>query len=208
MLTNVLTMAGFWQKLFGMAKTIEESSLGNPAVHELIARSDDELVDYQRWKTTFVPRRMLQWIGEQYSVSLHRSNDTDLTIDFLDTPSSQGFIVHIHQTNYSRREATFLFDYFKERIQTLNYRSQISDRRTYNRRDWVETVEKHYLKPRHTFEQGKKLDQQFGNVMIELELRNDVVHNLRLRATHYVDHNYLPPQSFADLMGILLEMPG
>ena len=60
------------------------------------------------------------------------------------------------------------------------------------------------MKPRLDFKEGEKLDQQFGNITIALEIRNEEVHHLRLRATHYQDFNFLPVQDFAGLMEVLL----
>ena len=197
-------MSNFWKRLFQLQEQTEQSSPSRPAVHELIARSPEEKADYEQWKSSFVLRRLLDWLGDQYAIYLHRPTEIDKALDFLDTPSSKGFIIHFHQTNYSRREITHLFDYFKERVLLLNYRTQISDTMTYSRKHWVETVEKHYLKPRVQFETGQKMDQQFGNIMIKLEVRDDKVNNLRLRATHYQDFNYLPPQEFRGLLQQLL----
>jgi len=199
-----MLMANFWKRLFQLQEQTEQSSPSRPAIHELIERNADQKADYEQWKNSFVLRRLLDWLGDQYAIYLHRPRDVDDALSFLDTPSSKGFIIHFNQTNYSQREITHLFDYFKERVLQLNYRTQISDTRTYNRKHWVETVEKHYLKPRIRFEEGQKMDQQYGNIMIELEMRDDVVNNLRLRATHYHDFNYLPPQAFRGLVMQLL----
>jgi hypothetical protein len=197
-------MAGFWQKLFKLGQSAEASSPNEPVVHELLTRSPEEKADYAQWKDAFVARRLLDWLGDQYAIFLHRPGDTDTAIDFLDTPSSKGFVIHFHQTNYSRRESTHLFDLFKEKVTQLNYRVQLSDTRTFARKHWVETLEKHYLKPRHTFVEGQPLDQQFGNILIELEFRDDKAYNLRLRATHYRDHNYQEARPFRELVQVLL----
>jgi hypothetical protein len=47
------------------------------------------------------------------------------------------------------------------------------------------------------------MNQAFGNVMIEFELRNDLPHNLRLRATIYQDAMYKDAGSFGGLMEVL-----
>lgn len=197
-------MANFWDRLFNLEKAVSESSPNQPAIHELIQRSEAEITAYERWKSSYILQRLLDGLAEQYAAFREQKETLDGSIDFLNIPSSQGFILHFHRTNYTREEATFLFDYFKERVKTLNYRTQISDTRTYNRKHWVETVEKHYLKPRLDIVEGEKMNQQFGNVMIELEIRNDAVHNLRLRATHYHDYNFTTVQEFNGLMEVLL----
>ena len=187
-----------------MEKEVAESSPSQPAIHELIQRDADYQQRFTQWKNGFLLRRLLDWLGDQYAIYQNKPNGMDGGIAFLNTPSSKGFINYFYQTNYSQEEARFLFDYIKERVQAENYRVQLSDLRTYNRKDWVETVEKHYLKPRIDFDPTKKQDQQFGNVTIELEIRDDQVHNLRLRATHYQDRQYLEARDFRELMQALL----
>lgn len=199
-------MSGFWQRLFKLQQAVENSSPAVPAIHELIQRSEEEQADYETWKDSYILRQMRQWIKEEYEY-YQRSNKTrpNSNIDFLRIPSSNGFIAHLRNTNYTRQEAIFFLDFLKDRVKTLNYRTQISDTRTYSRNSWVETVERHYLKPRLEIIEGEKMDQQFGNITIELEIRDEVVHNLRLRATHYQDFNFLPVKDYKDLMKVLLD---
>lgn len=199
-------MSGFWQRLFNLQQAVENSSPAVPAIHELIQRSEEEQKAYEEWRDSYVAKQLRKWVRDEYQYYQQAGKSrADGHVDFLNIPSSQGFIVHFRQTNYSRQEATFFLDFLKERVKTLNYRTQISDTRTYSRNSWIETVERHYLKPRLDIVEGQKMDQQFGNITIELEIRDEVVHHLRLRATHYQDYNFLPVQDFKDLMTILLE---
>ena len=199
-------MPNFWQRLFKLQNAVENSSPSVPAIHELIQRSAEEEAAYTAWKESYILRQMRQWVREEFDFFSQKGHSRKGGgVDFLKIPASNGFIAHFGQTNYSRQEATFFLDYLKERVKTLNYRTQISDTRTYSRRDWVETVERHYLKPRLDLVEGEKMDQQFGNITIELEIRNEVVNHLRLRATYYQDFNFLPAQEFSELMKVLLE---
>lgn len=197
-------MANIFRYLRELFKEAEESSPSNPVDHHLIERTVEEQIDYDHWIKSLVKRRLVDWLNDQYSLYQVLPQDIDAAIDFLNTPSSKGFIVHFHQTNYSKREIVHFFDYLKERVHHLNYRSQISDSRTFSRNHWVETIQRHYLKPRNQFVEGQKLEQGFGNITIELELRDDKVHNLRMRATHYQDHLYQEPRDFSSLMQELL----
>ena len=170
-----------------------------PAVHELIERDPDFQARYEQWKRTHNSRRLLDWLVEQYAT--HRAGQaTDSGVGFLDTPSSKGFVIYFRELNYRPEEIEYFFDYLKERVQTLDYRSDISDRRVFSRNDWVETQERHYLKPRKNFEAGKLIEQGFGNITIQHELRDDVPHNLRLRATVYMDALYEDAATFGALM--------
>ncbi len=197
-------MPGFWNYLKNLFKEAEHSSPSQPAMHELIIRSEEEQEDYEQWKESLLSRRLVNWLSDQYAVYCTAPDHIDEAVDFLDTPSSKGFVIHFHKTNYTRREVTHLFDYFKEQVLEHNYRTQISDARIYNRGNWVETTERHYLKPRIKNMDGGKMNQAYGNVMIELELHNDQVHNLRFRATSYQDRQFHEAEEFRELMGIVL----
>jgi len=189
------------KKLFGDA---EKSSPSQPLVHKVITRSEAFLVQYDRWKKTLAKRRLIDWLSNQYAIHTALPNDADEALDFLNTPSSKGFAIHFHKTNYSQEEITFLFDYFKERVLTLNYRTQISDSRTYNRPKWVESTNRHYLKPKPDFEKKEKINQQYGNIMIEMVSRDDKIYYFKFSATHYKDYLYQEAYDFKDLMQEIL----
>ncbi|NJB86636.1 hypothetical protein GGR26_002413 [Lewinella marina] len=205
-------MANFWQRISALFDAAENSSPTEPAVHEMIKRDADELRQYDHWKKTLARRRLFDWLTDQYAL-FQTDRPTDRAISFLETPSSKGFVIHFSETHYSREEIGHFFHYLKERIQQLNYRTQISDRRIYSRENWVETQERHYLKPRTRQQRldgppGRgELDQKFGNVTVELELRDDRPWNLRLRATTYQDALYNTPESFRALMVAIAGTP-
>jgi len=191
----------FWNQIKDIFKQAESSSATTPTIHELIERNPEQIAAYEQWKRTAGARRLTDWLENQYA----RYRDglpTDETIGFLNTNSSNGFVIYFGQMNYGRAEITHFFDYLKERVRTRNYRGDISDRRVFPHRDWVETRERHYLKPIVDLT-AEKMDQAYGNIMIEFELRNDVPHNLRLRATTYNDSMYEANGSFGGLIMVL-----
>lgn len=193
-------MADFWDRLRNLFRTVEESSPSNPAVHELIRRSEDEKQDYAFWKDTLVRRRLQNWLADQYALFRVAPDDIDEALDFLDTPSSKGFVVYFFKTGYSRRDVQHFFDYLRERVLELGYRTQISDTRTFSRPQWVETVERHYLKPPSRDREAGKFFQEFGNITIENHLRDEQVHYLKFRATIYKDHQFHEAKTFQQLM--------
>ncbi|MCB0581153.1 MAG: hypothetical protein KDD10_17815 [Phaeodactylibacter sp.] len=201
-------MDNLWNYFKNLFQKAEESSPSQPLIHEMISRPDEEKEDYERWKKTLVCRRLMDWLNAQYAIFRTAPRAIDEAIDFLDTPSSKGFVIHFHQTRYSKRDATHFFDFLKEKVLALEYRSQISDLRTYNRADWVETIQRHYLKPgpriRKTRQEDGRFLQKYGNITIELELRDDQVFNLRFRATSYQDSLFQEAREFEELiLGIM-----
>lgn len=194
-----------WDKFKDFFQQAEESSPSKPLIHEMIERTAEQKKDYEFWKTAFVCKRLQKWLSDQYAIFQALPDDTDEAMDFLDTPSSKGFVIHFHKTEYSERDVTYLFDLFKEKVLNLDYRTQISDRREFNRPNWVEKIERHYLKPKPDYMKTEKFNQGFGNITIELVFRDDKPHQLKLRATVYKDHLFKDAESFQSLMQSILE---
>ncbi len=194
-----------WDKFKDFFQQAEESSPSKPLIHEMIERTAEQKKDYEFWKTAFVCKRLQKWLSDQYAIFQALPDDTDEAMDFLDTPSSKGFVIHFYKTEYSERDVTYLFDLFKEKVLNLDYRTQISDRREFNRSNWVEKIERHYLKPKPDYMKTEKFNQGFGNITIELVFRNDKSHQLKLRATVYKDHLFKDAESFQSLMQGILE---
>ena len=193
-----------FNKIKQLFQAAEQSSATVPVIHKMIELTDAEKEDYEFWKTTLVRRRLIDWLNDQYLLYSHDPSRLDNSISFLNTPSSKGFVIHFYKTNYNKREVNFLFHYLKAQVLQLNYRTQISDSRTFNRPNWVETIDRHYLKPRSSYQQDQLIDQQFGNITIEHQLRNDQPHFLKFRATIYKDRLYKEADDFKALMQKIL----
>lgn len=197
---QVNAMSEIWDYVKGLFKKAENSSASQPLIHEMIVRTDDQKKDYEFWKSTLVCKRLLNWLNEQYVLFRTGSETPDRSIDFLDTPSSKGFVIFFGETRYSDRDILHFFDLLKEQVLRLNYRTQISDIRSYERPQWVETAQRHYLKPRFGQNEDGKFVQQYGNIAIELISRNDRMHHLKFSATTYRDFNYTEALGFEELM--------
>ncbi len=204
-------MSKLWNYFKNLFQEAEKSSAQQPLIHELIERTAEEKAEYEQWKKMLVCRRLCSWLNDQYASYLVDPEDLDEAIYFLETPSAKGFVIYFRNTQYSRRDCTFLLDYLKERVLALNYRTYVSDTRTYTNDQWVENLQRHYLKPRihgqvkSQAEQKTLLPQYFGNITIELMSRNEQVWNLKFSAVSYRDRMYQEVQEFKDLMTELLK---
>ncbi len=199
-------MSNFWEKIKSLFQESEQSSPSQPVVHEIIERSEADMIAYEKWKVTLSAKRMLDWLNNQYTAYLSPTARTDDAIAFLNTPSAKGFVIHFHQTQYRKTEIIHLFDLLREKVLKMKYHSYVSDVRTFNRPQWVESIQRHYLKPSLNFKKTKteKFNQGYGNIKIELEFRNEQVYNLRFSATTYQDHNFNKADEFKELMGMVL----
>ena len=199
-------MKDIWDYLKGLFQQEEQSSSSNPYIHELIIRSEAEKQTFAAWKGSLEHRRLVDWLLDQYAIWLEFPQRLDPAVDFLNTASSKGFVVYLHKTSYSRQEATWLMDFLKEQVLLLHYKVQVSDTRTWTQKSGVETVERHYLKPRMSLPEGDKCNQRYGNVTVELSLRNDLPRLLKFQSTTYKDQLYTEALNFRDLMHAVLTL--
>ena len=199
-----------WQYFKDLFKAEQESSSIKPYINEPLERSEEEKEAYELWKRTLAKQRLLDWINAQYATfTISGESEIDKTIDFLNIPSSKGFVIHFNDQFHNRKNIIHLFDYLKELVLEMNYKLYMSDIRTYNKtrndKTWVETIERHYLKPRIKVLENNTFDQRFGNIRIELLFRNDQIRNLKFSATRYHDRSYKEANTFNDLMRELLK---
>jgi hypothetical protein len=193
-----------WKQIKKLFKSVEESSPAQPVLKSTIERSEAELLDFEIWKNGLSKRRLFDWIHQEYATYLSEPQHQVEGIDFIHARATYGFAIHFYKLNYPLRDINHLFDLLKEQVRDIGYRSYTSDSRTYNRPDWVERLDRHYLKPPIIFlEDGVSLDQKFGNITIELLFRNDKAHQLKFSATSYRDRNYKEAESFEALMVFL-----
>jgi len=199
-------LSEFWKKIKSLFQESEQSSPSQPVIHQIIERSEADKIAFEKWKATLSSKRIIDWLYNQYAAFLSPNTKTDNAVAFLNTPSTKGFVVHFHQTQYREAEIVHLFDLLREKVLILNYNNYVSDIRTFNRPQWVESIQRHYLKPSLNFKkkETEKFNQGYGNIKIELEFRNEKVFNLRFSATTYQDHNFNKADEFKELMGILL----
>ena len=202
----------WWQRIKATFAAAEDSGPAAPVDHAPLTRHRDRAEDYAQWRGGVVHERLLAWLAEQYANFLTDRGRVDEAVDFLDTPSSKGFVIHFSDTGYSLREAEFFQLYLRERVMANAYRTQVADTRTYARRGATERTDRYYLKPKPDFAHPDGPDaamdmhtagqfgQQFGNVMLELVVRNERPHQLKFSATIYHDRVYREADGFGKLM--------
>ncbi len=196
-------MKDIWDYFKNLFQKAEESSLSTPYIHEMLSRPDGYQHGFDAWKDSKSSAGLLEWIDWQYGLWQALPEDIDESIDFLNMPSSKGFVIYVNKRKMEKQETTYLFDLLKEKVLGLNYKSVMSDTRTWAREAWVETLERHYLKPRTVWDDSK-VNQRYGNITIEFSLRNDAPHHLKFRVDSYKGQKYRPAESFKDLMQAIM----
>ena len=198
-------MTDIWQYFQHLFQKTEQSSKTQPILQETIVRSAAELIAYEEWKERMVKKQLINWLETEYANFLKDGQSNDKSILFLDEPSSKGFAIRFSALRYNTTQANQLFDYFREKVLALNYRTYSADIRTYTKGQIIESLAKYYLKPSlKNMLSGPPFNQEFGNVSIELICQNDLPTLLKFSATVYNDRSYQPAKHFGTLMRHLL----
>lgn len=169
-------------------------------LQEVIRRSADFQRDYRSWVRSYKRPDLVREMANAYELK-QRGILSSIQLHLLRSPYSNGIAISYHQ-EIDRQAFHFLFDYWAERITTLGYKKANSDLTITDRGRYVESIEKHYLKP----ETGDQLplNQRYGNILIEYICVDDVPSYIRLAANVYSDRTYQPPLPFAQLADFLL----
>ena len=197
-------MNDIWDYFKQLFQESEESSPSKPFIREELSRSNDRQDAFSLWKRTHAPQKMLDFVNQEYANHLIEPEKMDNSFGVLDTASTNGFVIHFSELKHNQKDIQHFFDYLREIVLKIGYKHYMSDTRTYNRKLWVENIERHYLKPPISFDENDsskmKATQRYGNILIELLFRNDELVNLKFRATNYHDHNFTKADSFSDLI--------
>ncbi|MCU0392162.1 MAG: hypothetical protein MUE81_13665 [Thermoflexibacter sp.] len=194
------------QQIFGNHKV--NSTV--PLIEEEIKRSEFYRSAYFRWVNDKNYRWLLQKIKESYELK-KQGEIADLQVHILNSTGAKGLAI-TYSPLMNEQDLQFLFDYLKDRLLNLEYRLYTSDRRTFDHTDYVESIEKHYLKPKSdkthkniSTNAKEMFDQRYGNILIEYISIDAKPSFLRFMTQYYSDFLYTPVQPFDDLIDILFD---
>ena len=172
-----------------------------PFVHEVLERDDTFRKTLQEW--IFSDRFAdVQTLLYQYFIL---EDDTGINDTLARTKNNASNTIRITYTPayFEKNELQYLADAWQQKMLENNYKTYISDVRHFLRNDYVEIIERHYLKPKITFNDNPVLQQQFGNIIIEYRMLDEQPFDLQLQVHYYTGRNYSEAQSFDDLLHLL-----
>jgi hypothetical protein len=191
----------FFDKIFKQLfpQNQEEKKVNLPMVTEPIQRSSTDKSGYFQWVNEGRYKKLMTDLLRAYQQKLLKNTDT-MQVHVLQTPYANGFAL-TYDPSLSTRHFTFLFDLLKDKVINLGYLLNISERRIYDKGQYVETKEKYYLKPPlPTAEEIMQIDQRYGNILIELVWIDQKPSFLKLTASIYSDRLYKEALPFEQLM--------
>jgi hypothetical protein len=174
-----------------------------PLVEEALTRSEPERQGFFRWQNEGHHQALVAQVYQAWQ-SKKQQQTSSLEVHLLKTVGANGLAIS-YQAAIGPRNFQHLFDWLRDRVGQLGYQHYSSDRRHFDREGYVETIEKHYLKPPLDLQtNGERLlvpcNQLYGNVLIEQVLIDRQPSFIRFQANFYQDHLYTPALPFDQLV--------
>lgn len=195
----------YFDKLVNKLFPDKKTPGGAADVHEVLKRSERDQKQYQQWKNSAEQKALLQELAQAYYYKKTNIR-SDIEIHLFNTAYANGFAITYHP-KISPKSFQHLFEYFKDKVMDMQYRLIMSDRRILDREDYVETIEKYYLKPPFDAQAAsqKMIDQQYGNIVIEYIFIDDKPSYIKLLASIYSDSLYNEALSYDEFMSRLFD---
>ena len=165
--------------------------------NEVIKRHAKYLYHYQEWKDSDRPGHIISDYSKSYYLK-HSGIESEPGVHVFNSPAANGFAFTYHPS-LGKDEFQYLFDLLADKVKLLGYRMVNSDVYVAEKADFIETREKHYLKPPlSAFD--KTTDQYYGNILVEYIKVNDEPSYIKLLANTYSDRLYMEPRPYNELI--------
>ena len=203
----------FFDKIFKNIFANTDNPVLGVAVHEVLSRSRRDQKAYEAWKLNQSHLSLLQQVNQAYYYK-KTGIRSDITIHLFQSDYANGFAIS-YLSSIGKKNFQHLFDFFRERVAAMSYRLANADRQIVDKKNFVETREKYYLKPplnlKETGDVSIPSDQRYGNISIEHVLADDHPQYIKVIVTIYADRWFKPPQCYDEFVDQLLatqESPG
>jgi len=198
-------MSKLWDFITGRSKKTKAPVAERPFLHESVDLKKYPMVDFLSWHSEGRANDILDDVAEAYRNYLIREQNDATAVDIMLGPSSNGWILHCKDYDFTAVEYKHLLYLLQQRLTEYGYIVNMADIRSRERSTYIETIYRHYLKPslRHMTTKGAQANQLYGNVTMELVSRDGNPYIVKLLANSYTDQNYQAAGDFSELMQIL-----
>lgn len=171
-----------------------------PVLQEMLKRDEAVQAAYHHWILTDSKDNLTNYLRQHYD-AFRQGKERNKQLIWLQSPKIKGFVFKYDAAIATVADFQHLFDYLKAQLLPLGYRSYVSDVKQYARKDYVEKIERHYLKPKFDWDEETGISNQlFGNMTIEQLLHNDQPIQIKFTCTPYVDRKWTLALPFEELM--------
>ena len=182
----------FKQLLKNIFADAEESSQAvKPFVQEILARSNKEINSYNQWLCSEKQPQTIAIFKSRLRYKNELSDGEQIQIEFIEGKATSGFVCYYNQQFFQPEAFQHLFDYLKQQVLTLEYKLYVSDTQTRLQQDNAHTKDRHYLKPKYSYDEAQqKTMQQYGNIIIELHKTNNEPEKIHFIVNRYSGYDY------------------
>jgi len=178
------------------------------AVHEVLKRNNREIEEFDNWKINPVYFQLLEDVAQAYYYK-KTGIQSDITVHLFQSAYANGFAIS-YLPEIGKKQFQHLFEFFKERVLEMGYRLANADRQIIDKKSYVETREKYYMKPPLNLQQSADVltpsEQLYGNVSLEYVLTNDNPQYIKLLVSIYSDRLYKHALSYDEFVDRLFEI--
>ncbi len=190
-------MPGFFDQIF--SGLFPKGKGSQPVqVQEPIVRSAEELKSLQIWSYSEEAKSLYDQVYRSYHLREAKINNKP-EVHVFASSYANGFALS-YQEEMGKQHFQFFFDSLKDKVIEMGYRLASSDRKIEEKSEYINTLEKHYLKPPLQDPIGGLIDQMFGNILIEYVQVNTRPSYIKVLASVYSDRLYKDAGDFNDFM--------
>ncbi|QHT67727.1 hypothetical protein GXP67_14340 [Rhodocytophaga rosea] len=178
-------------------------SPNEPLVSEVLERSKNDKLGYKKW----LQQNKHKELSQIYSLSyfLKKKHITcSANVHIFNSRSANAFSISCAEY-IDPKSFQHYFDYLKNTVIGFGYILHRSDREIIDRTQYVETIDRHYLKFPDVVEAGEKCHQLYGNILIENITIDDKPSYIKLMATYQTDPQYTEPISFLEFTKMIFD---
>ncbi|SHJ49328.1 hypothetical protein SAMN02745146_3240 [Hymenobacter daecheongensis DSM 21074] len=172
-----------------------------------LARTPAQVRAHDQWVAQQV---YLNWMGPYFKAYHFRKTGVcgqGLRVQLLEECGRQGALFFF-DPSIGPGNFRHLFDFIRDRVLALGYNLSTSDQRTLRHERYIETIDKHFLKPQpKDCTQSGRCNQQFGTVTVDMVSVNGQPGFIRFSANPYHDAIFTPAHSFDALMERVFNLP-
>lgn len=193
------TIDNIFNRLFPNRKLQKQGII--PLHTATLVRTEKFIQNYHHWKLSDRLEAVISLLRGHYQ-QCRRHGENTFCFGLHSQQGFDGFYIP-QNSQIEDWEYSYLLDYFFENARKLNYRHYHSFEEHKEHGDKIISKEIHYLKPViSSFD--PPFNQEYGNILLELERRDQVPKYLKLKVTSYAGLNYQEPKGFDELVNHLV----
>lgn len=175
-------------KLFGKGQSSVQM-LNSP-----LERGEEYLLRFKHWQSSEAASMTMNRIATVFW-NVYNNMGTSTTMHVFKSLPANGFYFN-SRLGIAAEEFDFILDEFSQRIIKMDYSVYTSDRKYKESSTGVERIDRHFLKPNPKVFSDGLINQNFGNVLLELSFINDRPRYLKCMVSIYSNRSFAEAKPF------------